>query len=202
MKRMFVAICVITSSVLANISYWEPDADAEVLESEPTSERGASECLSVQYNYIEEEERSFIHFDLSDVSPGTYIESGILYFRLWWTMFNSGILTVCKVEDDWEEYAITWNNQPEYDPDKILYQDWIPQWQEYMSIELDGSIIQEWVDDPLDNYGMVLVADPCFFYGQLMFMSRETDDEPYLELNPYPFPVESLSWGLIKATEW
>ncbi|MCK4593654.1 DNRLRE domain-containing protein [bacterium] len=204
MKAVLAGVCLLVAAGLANITYWEADADAEVRSYSPDGEFGHSDYLSVWMDEDDEVEyRSFIHFDLSNIHPHTFIEYGLLRLHLYWTGFESGMLAAYKVTDSWEESTITWNNQPAYDLEKVLFYDWI-QWAEEVELELDGSVIQEWVDNPSDNYGMILVVANLFYphWQDLAFMSRETDDGPLLELHPDPFPVESLSWGMIKVTEW
>lgn len=203
MKRTLAAICMLACAVLGNPSYWVPDADSLVKSDDPEDEWGESELLAVRFHEgSPEEARSFMHFDLPGASPDTHIEYGILKLDLREDLsFEPGEIGIYKVTESWDESTINWNNQPAYDPAKMMFHGWIS-YDDVIELRLESDVLQEWIYDPSENYGMIFLAYDMFSPISIFINSRETDYLPELWLYPDPFPVESLSWGMIKATEW
>jgi len=201
MKPMLALIIVLAVAAQANPSAWQADADAYVFSEEPDENYGDLDVIAVQYDeYMEY--RSFIHFDLPEPHGDDDVIEGVLELDVD-TYHSPGIIGIYLLSEDWDEMSVTWNDQPTYDAEKVLFHDWVYYYGYWVELTLDGSVLTEWLqEEPFNNYGMILIADPYMTWPDLFFYSRETPDEPLLWLYPDPWPVLSLSWGVVKATEW
>jgi len=139
---------------------------------------------------------------MSDPPDDAEIAEGVLELDV--DRFSSpGVVGIYLLSEDWDEFSVTWNNQPTYDTEKMLFKDWVYYYGYRFELTLDGSILTEWFqEEPFNNFGMIITSDPYMTWPDMSFKSRETAYEPLLWLYPDPWPVESLSWGVIKATEW
>src|SRR4030042_4025345 len=203
MKRTLALLLLSLSAVLANISQWVPDADSLVTGEDPEGEWGDSELLAVRlFDYYPPiETRSFMHFDLPEAPPDTYIDYGILELDLDRVDYPGGEIGIYKVTESWDESTVNWNNQPTYDPAKMMFHGWIHD-VDIVDIRLEGEVPQEGGCDPSENYGMIFATYNYSSPLSIFFYSRESDSSPILWPHPDPYPVESLSWGGIKAIEW
>ncbi|HUT98023.1 MAG TPA: DNRLRE domain-containing protein [bacterium] len=201
MKRTLALLVVLAVAVQANPTAWQADADAHVINQSPDENFGSLDEIAVRYDE-HTEYRSFIHFDLPDPHGDDEVMEGVLELNVD-TYHSPGIIGIYLLSEDWDELSVTWNDQPTYDTEKMLFQDWVYYYGYWIELTLDGSVLTEWFqEEPFNNYGMIMIADPDMSWPNIFFKSRETSSEPLLWLYPDPWPVESVSWGVIKANDW
>ncbi|MGY0374140.1 DNRLRE domain-containing protein [Clostridium sp. JNZ J1-5] len=129
--------------------------DSYVAEGVPNSNYGGVEFLQVGKGSVTGINRSYIYFDLPNISSSNIITKAYLY--LWLNQSNStpNQIDVHKVNSEWSSSSITWNNKPGFNS-KI---------EEYAIVSGDAggypfqwditSIAKEWTSTG-NNYGLML----------------------------------------------
>jgi hypothetical protein len=149
--------------------------------------------------YEFEYERSYINFDFASLGGAEVVTAANLGLYCKSIEDPSYSFYVWLAEGDWEEYTITWNNQPGGSD----------------SFSLGWFSIDELVDDAYNEFALdldkinYLVNHPdmmCGFvilqfsnYCEVVFDSREAANPPYLMIEYSQTAVEQASWGRIKA---
>jgi len=129
--------------------------DASVNTVAPSDNYGNYNYLSIG-NYAGQISRSFLQFDLSSLPVDVVIVDA--YLKLFPTNPGDCSISLYQVTEGWEENTITWNNQPEFltTPEDTLTIPVIV----FTWISWDiTSLLQEWVDGSIDNYGIILKKD-------------------------------------------
>ena len=177
-------------------------ADAYVDSSSPSGNYGSARLLSIgtvipefaelsQRSFIrfdlasipagaaietaESSDRSFIRFDLSSIPAGAAIEDAtlLLYLTGWDRRYaDETSISVTQVLAEWTEADINWNNQPDtYWPealDSTLVTDVLGDYSWNVT-----SLVQSWVNEPGDNYGIMLFGEETGPLALRVFNSRE-----------------------------
>lgn len=68
--------------------------------------------------------------------------------------------------------------------------------QRYISWELPAPLVQQWIDNPATNHGILLRNNQTLTSYDLSFHSREGDNQPKLTFDSVPEPTSSLLIGL------
>ena len=206
MSKYFLVFCLLISSVsyiYADFVILEPVADSPLFGYSPDSNYGSQ--IYGYWGYYNGGQRTILLYDLSSIN------GVIVGAQLSWEFHNnvgSGAdMWACLVTGgSWDEYAVTWNNQPAHDDSEssrlldIL-------WDTSSGIVTHDctayavSIIQNWVDNPSTNYGMLLKKNPesgnlprCY-----PFM-RESANQPVQLIVEYiPTALERRTFGEIKT---
>lgn len=188
----------------------QPDStdgkDAYISSLSPTANRGShrgiySLAWTVSGNFTIT--RSFIQFDLSSIPIGSTIGSAEL--ALYNDPGNNIVLTngdhsnltasnasfISRVTGPWDEFTVTWNNQPSYTilDQAVLAQSVLPN-QDYTNIDVTA-MIQYMVANPSQNFGFILRLETEINYAALIFGSSDNADamnHPKLVIN-YTSPV-------------
>lgn len=127
--------------------------------------------------------RALIHFDLSQFTPGTQIQSATLDL---YGLGPSGILNghtgsanatlVQQVTSPWQEMVVTWNTQPSV---SNLNQVTLPvssnPTQDYLGINVT-SLVQDMINNPGTNYGLGLRLQNEAVTNALLFCSNDHPD--------------------------
>jgi hypothetical protein len=136
--------------------------------------------------------RAFVQFDLSSIPPGSTIHNAVFYIN----DETGGTFDVYlyPVVQAWDEVTTTWNTQPGYDPTAVGMIALFPG-SCVRNTYLDTAIVQQWVDNPELNYGLILY--PPEGSGNATFTSREGDIDPILWIEYTP-PGGMQSGGLVE----
>ncbi|MES2560103.1 MAG: DNRLRE domain-containing protein [Bacteroidota bacterium] len=157
--------------------------------------------------------RSFIEFNLSSIPPNAVISSAQLNLycntisdqtQLHSSLSGSNECVIEKVTSPWGEKTMTWNNQPSSTSiNRITLPQSTSSTQDYLNINL-RSMIQDMVQLPSTNYGMVLKLLNESVYRSLQFASSDHPDStkrPRLEICyslpavAYPIVLANLNNG-------
>ncbi len=87
---------------------YEAEADSYVSAGEPNDSYGASSYLHVG-DYFYGTTESFFRFTIPDLAD---IESVVISIYMYSSVDSPLDLAICLIEDDWDEYTLTWNNKP------------------------------------------------------------------------------------------
>ncbi|MEA4826089.1 MAG: DNRLRE domain-containing protein, partial [Clostridium sp.] len=129
--------------------------DSYVAEGVPSSNYGGVEFLQVGKGSVTGINRSYIYFDLPNISSSNIITKAYLYLWLNQSNLTPNQIDVHKVNSGWSSSSITWNNKPGFNS-KI---------EEYAIVSGDAggypfqwdvtSIAKEWTSTG-NNYGLML----------------------------------------------
>ena len=156
------------------------DGDSTLRELSPSSNEGNKPLLSTK-STIGDRCRALVHFDFSTIPSGATINSATLrlYIPPWNHCGIDGTHNVHRIEGEWTETGVTWNNQPSINPtptDSKSTGTATNVW-----IEWDvTSDVQDFVGDTY-NYGwMVKYAEEGTAGKCVLYASRESSPEPEL----------------------
>jgi len=157
--------------------------------------------------------RSFIWFDLSNIPPGSLIDSAVINLFMYDAPSSSRTIDTWRVTGgSWSESTITWNNQP-----AALFKVGAGSTSTgtsnnvWLSFNVAGSVrkfVAKSAADYAPNYGWMLKdsdeSNPSQIY--LYMYSKEYTDSgkrPYLEVKYYPPHLElELSSSSMQAGNW
>jgi len=197
---LFIVSPMLVFSAEASLT---PAADSPIFEYQPTTNYGSQ--TYGYWGWYNGCQRTLVKWDLSSVT-GTVVSAKLS----WQCMQNNagtGKMWSCKVNAAWVESTVTWANQPAHDEaaaSRILDIDWDanlgPVTHDCTSDA--KAIIQNWVNNPSQNYGVKFKKDPesgttprCYPY------MKESAYQPFkLIVTYYPTAIEPTSVGEIKAT--
>ena len=145
--------------------------------------------------------RSLMQFDLTSIPEGSIVVSANL--NLYWNTLSqnpghsqlSGTndATISQVASPWDEHLVTWQNQP---ATQLQNQVYLPpstsNTQDYLNIDVT-EMVQDFVNNPQENYGMLLRLVTENHYRGLVFCSSDhsiVTDRPRLEITFSPNIME------------
>ena len=155
---------------------------------------GADEFITVGKVYIVGTLYSFLQFDVSQIPANAVIADAYLkLFRYDSFGEDQFFIELYNVLESWEEYTITWHNQPDHQVtpvDTILITN--PGTSGWLSWEINH-LVQGWVDGSIANNGMVLIGSPLVAgdidYNYVNFRASDylgdTQMRPNLEITYY-----------------
>lgn len=139
----------------------KPAADSPLWEGQATRNYG-----SATYGYwgwFNGCQRTLCSYDCSKIS-GT-VTGAKLNFLLMQNNEGTGKMWACKVLASWQEFTVTYANQPKHDDaaaSRLLDIDWVsgvgPHTKDCTTAAV--TIIQGWVDTPATNFGLLLKKNP------------------------------------------
>lgn len=160
--------------------------DAYMVTVSPTTNNGnevnvLSEAWTSGGNPIEG--RSLIKFDLSSIPGGATVTTAkfSLYAdstSIWGTAGqptsgNNNASYLKRVSSTWTEMGVTWNTQPTSDTTgQILLAQSISTKQDYTDINV-AAFAQMWIDNPSQNFGMLLDMITTTQYNAMIFCSSD-----------------------------
>jgi hypothetical protein len=177
--------------------------DTWVGENEPTTNHGNQTYLYFG-GWGGFEFRLYIQFDLSSFSSSTNVETAQLDFFM--GSQNGEMVynySVFRVTEAWSETGLTWNNQPLHAPLEAAFfsgLDWqggIGLWHSITG--LDG-LVDFWIDNPSENFGLVIMPTSTF-YGHPLIWSSEygtSSSRPKLVINGGIVANEAATWNEVK----
>jgi hypothetical protein len=136
-----------------------------------------------------------IMWDLSTIPVGSTINTATAYaYR--YDGYGGISCDLFRVTESWDEYTLDWPLA--HDTGTV-----------YASITISGNawydfditaLVQEWVDETYDNYGIVFYGTGGSGYYQRFYSREAASNHPYLEIDyDEPVGVKSASFGEIKA---
>lgn len=204
-KYLFILCLVICSAsiIYADTAVLDPISDSPLFEYMPNNNYGTQ--YYGYWGYYNGGQRTLLVYDLSSING---MVTGAQLSWEYHNNFGSGAdMWACLVTGGtWDEYTVTWNNQPAHDDSESSRLLDIP-WDTSSGIVTHDctayavSIIQDWVDTPSTNYGMLLKKSPessneprCYPY------MRESSYQPVQLIVEYvPTALERRTFGAIKA---
>jgi hypothetical protein len=133
--------------------------------------------------------RSLMQFDLTSIPTGSVVQSAYLSLYFDPTSSNGQHSSLSgpndaylsEISSYWDETTVTWNNQPGTSSTNQVY---LPQsispTQDYLNMDATA-MIQDFVNNPAQNYGMMLQLATEQYYRSLIFASS---DHPNPALHP------------------
>ncbi|PUA36900.1 hypothetical protein C8Z91_23120 [Paenibacillus elgii] len=122
--------------------------------------RGGADLLAVKGEGTNQgESRTLIQFDLSSIPQNAIVTKATMYlkqFESWYPYNRSYTTMVHRITEPWDEYAVTWNRQPNHDGNYI-YQNVShssDMWQNWDITEY----AKNWVTGAYPNYGMKILG--------------------------------------------
>lgn len=158
------------------------------------------QCNSWTYSYLNcgsGNNRSLLKFDLEEEIPANMLYDNRAVLKLYFPDVNNqetqnyigsandNNFLIYIVTEDWDEYLVTWNNQPDvWGDDFILVPstDIVPSFSDYF-IDVSG-LVEQWMCKLLPNYGLKLQLVTESYYRRVSFSTREYDNvanHPVLE---------------------
>src|SRR5215211_466573 len=182
-------------------------ADTQIVENAPTKNYGAATSLGVNENNqssIGKDKFALVKWDLSEIAPGTQINSALVTLNVATTSPQSYQAYVLK--EPWVESAATWNvyssgmpwevagAKGSLDKEATVAGTITPSVKGKNTLTLPLAVVQGWVDDPATNRG-IIIANPSSTRG-FNFSSREDTDPTRrpkltLDLSPDTTPPET-----------
>jgi hypothetical protein len=180
MKKLFV-LAVIAALCPAQTFY--PTQDAFVSQGDPGVNFGTYGWLITYSNPWSLLYRTLMEFDLTSIPPGTPVSSAVLNLYMFDQAGTDFTVDVHSVLASWTEAGVTWNNQPAFNSTveaSLPYQGYT--WWRFNITDL----VQQWVDDPDSNCGLILRNNPEIPGANgwfTKFYSRDTTiNRPYLQI--------------------
>lgn len=181
MNKLFLIFCVMTCGVsylYADVAVLDPVADSPLFQFSPNTNYGTQHYG--YWGYFNGGQRTLLLYDVSSIN------GAVISAQLSWQCYsNTGSgadMWACVVTGGtWNEYSVTWNTQPSHDDSESSRLLDIP-WDNSSSIVTHDctayavSIIQDWINNPSTNCGMILKKNP------------ESGNEPRC----YPYMRESI----------
>lgn len=205
---ILIAFLLPISAAFADEIVVQPNAtigkDTWVGANEPTSNHGSQSALYFG-GYNGSEFRLYIEFDESDLGPANSVEDA----RIDLYMFSqNGFIYgynygVYRVDAAWSETGLTWNNQPACAAEAsyvISGDDWQAGYGQWQSIEDLADLVKFWIDNPTENYGVV-IKPVAGFYGYPQFWSSDystAGSRPKLVVTTASVTAETSTWGGVK----
>jgi len=147
----------------------------------------------------------YIRFDLSDVPEGSLIINARLEFFMHgqngWMSYDYGVYPALE---PWNEQTITWNNAPITAPAPAIIFDgaeWQGNWGRWQSILGFADLAQNWLDNPVSNYGLMIKAVSSY-YGEPYIYSSDSDQSdlaPRFILEIGTVSTNERTWGHVKT---
>jgi hypothetical protein len=166
MNKFFLifSFLLISASYLgADIAVLDPVADSPLFELMSSTNYGSQNYG--YWGYYNGGQRTLLQYDLSGLSGAT-VTGAQLSWEFYGNNGSGADMWACVVTGgSWGEYTATWDNQPAHNdtPTGRLLD--IP-WDTGTGIVTHDctssavAIIQDWIDNPSTNYGMILKKDP------------------------------------------
>jgi hypothetical protein len=125
--------------------------------------------------------RALIEFDLSGIPSQTQIKKAELC--LYWISRENltehtgdNAFTIYRITQEWDENAVTWNNQPPVAEDnKVAVSKSQTSDQSYTGIDVTG-LVQGIIENPAENYGFMLKLNEEFPYRLVILASSDHTD--------------------------
>jgi PKD repeat protein len=183
------------------------DKNANISSYSPTLNVGASpDFMSEQWTFggTPGEGRALVQFDLSAIPAGSIVTSAKLsvYANNTTTTSGNGYPSdptygnnnasyFEEITSPWAVNTIDWNNQPSTTPvNRVLLQQSVNNAENYSNLDVT-QFVQDWVQTPGANYGMMLKMISSNYYNSMIFCSSSHPDttmRPRLEVCYIPNP--------------
>jgi hypothetical protein len=140
-------------------------------------------CINSTANSGQNKNRALIHFDLSQIAPGTAIASATLDLHALGVSGNLNGHTgtaneawLSQVTSPWQEMVVTWASQPTYSgTNRVALAASNTSTQDYLGINVTA-LVQDMVDNPASNYGFGFMLQNEQVTNALLFASNDHPD--------------------------
>ncbi|MCH9672342.1 MAG: DNRLRE domain-containing protein, partial [Gammaproteobacteria bacterium] len=167
-----------------------PDKDTYLNEAAPNTGYAASADLNVQES-TNSSQRPLFHFDLSSVSPTSYVLSAVAHFYLT-ANDTQGAINVYELTRFWAE-GTTWNAMADaFDAQAVAAVAPQPAAGAWVQINLTG-LAQAWVTNSSTNFGIGLKATATDLLSQFASGESSAAFRPYLTLTIASEPISPAS---------
>jgi uncharacterized repeat protein (TIGR01451 family) len=121
-------------------------------------------------------QRSLLQFNVSPIPSGSQVTSAMLWLYADTSTQGDNPMTVTahRVQNSWDENTTIWASQPQMDATSVSTTD-IPAQDTWVSWDIT-SLVQDWVDDPGNNFGVILKGDENVGQHERGFWSKECLD--------------------------
>jgi hypothetical protein len=178
-------LSVVVFAALGWTQSFYPTQDAYISQGNPGTNYGTQGWLITYGNPWSLVYRTLMQFDLSCIPPGTPISSATVNLYMWDQAGTDFSVDIHRVLASWTETGVTWSNQPSFNAAveaSLPYQGY--NWWHFTITAL----IQDWVNNPGSNCGMILRNNPEVpgdNAGRFAkFYSRDTTiNRPYLQIS-------------------
>lgn len=164
-----------------------PDAmtgqDAKVTTHRPNDNFGSFESLTAYTWTVQGQptnKRFYLQFDLSALPPQAAVQQALLSlyynptdpYESFDVHTGDNALVIERVDDDWDEQTITWNNQPATTRlDEIILPASVSGTQDYLDIDVTN-MVKAMLDPSAGNHGFgVRLLDEVNYYKSVLFAS-------------------------------
>lgn len=157
-----------------------PIRDAYIKEDVPTFNYGKSENLRVGIDKDGNRHRAFLLFDINEIEKDLYIISAKLKLKVASPSFTVDTFEISTSNNKFDEYGITWANQPARDQ----FIDTVEIYQNQQDIVIDiTDTFMKWYEDKRENNGLILKEFEQIINREIAFFSRESGkNTPILEV--------------------
>lgn len=149
------------------------------------ADAGVLQIARLNLGAIRIEQRAYLRFDLSAIPQGALVQDATL--ELFQTTGSANFVMVYQVASDWVETKTTWNNQPDYGTLDV----WTAPISETQYIaynsKLFTDLVQNWVDAPTRNYGLMLDTSATAGDLRVFHSSNNPENQPVLRVT-YSLP--------------
>lgn len=151
--------------------------DSFVYLGDPTGNYGTNTSLQIYRAAGVEKIRSLIQFDLSSIPAGSVIKSAVFAWYLWDIYLASLDATIYRIDQDWGELTVTWNNQPTYADTIGSYL--APAGVGWVTISITTAV-QNWHKGIWANQGFIIRPTNVALSGASQFYSSDYLTDPSL----------------------
>ena len=156
--------------------------DAHISENNP-DENFDEQALYFGGNFGSGSRAMLLDFDMTILSSATVNEVRIdLYQEGLNGFINSFDYGVYEITEPWSEDTVTWNNRPTVDSTlitTILGEVWDDDYLLWRSLEFPESMVQNWIDNPTENYGFMILPIADSYGYPYITSSESTINEPF-----------------------
>lgn len=206
MRYILLSLALILSVValgLAHTVVLQPDGaaskDASINQYDPDVNYGNDEYLWMGWDlgWLD----SLIKFNGLDSYMGVTVVSATLSlyaYQEWGTLPTGN--WVARIDGDWAENTVTYNNNPGWNGDMYLYFDTVPI-NDWFNLDV-SSMVASWLDGSFPHNGFFVAQNLQQDGGRWFYSGEYTTDpnlRPKLTLEYYGVDVQPTSLGTVKA---
>ncbi len=173
-----------------------PLADTYVDSSQPDESFAAGEALllgQIVSGSGTSSWRTLLRFDLSAIPAGsTVLDAELALFQSDAAPIRESSIMLYTIGDDWADEKTTWNNQPLYETADIWNAPTITDTYITYATPLLTRIVQNWLNEPTANYGVMLASSTAASDGRSFHsVERRGGRPPLLSVNVSLPPIRA-----------
>jgi len=165
MKHLLLValVCALAVPAFATTTTLDPVADSPVIANIADSNFG-SQAYGYWGYWSVGGMRTLVLYDCTALADEV-VSAAEITFALYVNNEGSAQMQARKLEATWDEMVVTWNSQPAHDTTGaglMLDQSWVSGLGPHtLALTAEAlPIIQDWIDTPANNFGLILLKDP------------------------------------------